>query len=43
MTVAQYEMTLIVTKSSFIDYLWEQDPPLVCLFSVQNITKKIKA
>ena len=26
-----------------IDDLGVQDPPLVCLFSVQNITKKIKA
>ena len=40
--LCQYEMTCIVTKSSIIDDLAVQDPPLVCLFSVQNITKKIK-
>ena len=38
----QYEMTSIVTKSSIIDNLGVRDPPLVFLFSVQNITKKIK-
>ena len=38
----QYEMTSIVTKSSIIDDLGVGDPLLVCLFSVQNITKKIK-
>ena len=40
--LCQYEMTSIVTKSSIIDDLGVQDPPLVCLFSVQNITKNIK-
>ena len=35
-------MTSIVTKSSTIDDLGVCDPPLVCLFSVQNITKKMK-
>ena len=41
--LCQYEMTSIVTKSSIIDDLGVRDsPPLVCLFSVQNITKKIK-
>ena len=38
----QYETTSIVTKSSIIDDLGVRDPPLVCLFSVQNNTKKIK-
>ena len=41
--LCQYEMTSIVTKSSIIDDLGVRDPPLVCLFSVQNITKNIKA
>ena len=40
--LCQYEMTSIFTKSSIIDDLGARDPPLVCLFSVQNITKKIK-
>ena len=40
--LCQYEMTSIVTKSSIIDDLGVRDPPLVCLFSVQNNTKKIK-
>ena len=40
--LCQYKMTFIVTKSSIIDDLGVRDPPLVCLFSVQNITKKIK-
>ena len=40
--LCQYEMTSIVTKSSIIDDLGVRDLPLVCLFSVQNITKKIK-
>ena len=40
--LCQYKMTSIVTKSSIIDDLGVRDPPLVCLFSVQNITKKIK-
>ena len=40
--LCQYEMTSIVTKSSIIDDLGVRDPPLVCLFSVQNITKKVK-
>ena len=40
--LCQYEMTSIVTKSSIIDDLGIRDPPLVCLFSVQNIRKKIK-
>ena len=31
-----------VTKSFIIDYVEVRDPPLVCLFPVQNITKKIK-
>ena len=35
-------MTSIVTKSSIIDDLGVRHPPLVCLFSVQNITEKIK-
>ena len=30
--LCQYEMTSIVTKSSIIDDLGVQDPPLVCLF-----------
>ena len=40
--VCQYKMTSIVTRSSIIDDLEVRDPSLVCLFSVQNITKKIK-
>ena len=40
--LCQYKMTSIVTKSSIIDDLGVRDPPLVCLFSVQNITRKIK-
>ena len=40
--LCQCDMTSIVTKSSIIDDLGVWDPPLVCLFSVQNITKKIK-
>ena len=40
--LCQYQMTSIVTESSIRDDLGVQDPPLVCLFSVQNITKKIK-
>ena len=40
--LCQYEMISIVTKNSIIDDLGVRDPPLVCLFSVQNITKKIK-
>ena len=40
--LCQYKMTSIVTKSSIIDYLGVRDPPLACLFSVQNITKNIK-
>ena len=40
--LCQYEMTSVVTKSSIIDDLGVRDLPLVCLFSVQNITKKIK-
>ena len=40
--LCQYKMISIVTKSSIIDDLGVRDPPLVCLFSVQNITKKIK-
>ena len=31
-----------VTKSFIIDDVGVRDPPLVCQFSVQNITKKIK-
>ena len=31
-----------VTKSSIIDYFGVRDPALICLFPVQNITKKIK-
>ena len=38
----QYEMTYIFTKRSITDDLGVRDPPLVCLFSVQNITRKIK-
>ena len=38
----QYEMTSIVTNSSIIGDLGVRDMPLVCLFSVQKITKKIK-
>ena len=38
----QYEMTSIATKSSIIDDLGARDPPLVRLFSMKNITKKIK-
>ena len=37
-----HEITSIVTKSSIINDLRVWDPPLVFLFSVQNITKKIK-
>ena len=40
--LCQYKMTSIVTKSSIIDDLGVRDPPLVCLLSVQNITKKVK-
>ena len=40
--LCQYEMTSIVTKNPIIDDLGVRDPPLVCLFSVQDITKKIK-
>ena len=40
--LCQYEMTSTVTKNSIIDDLGVRDPLLVCLFSVQNITKKIK-
>ena len=32
----------IVTKSSIIDDVGVRDPPLAFLFSMQNITKKIK-
>ena len=32
----------VVTKSFIIDNVVVQDPPLVCLFPVQNITKKIE-
>ena len=31
-----------VTKSLIIDDVEVRDPPLVCLFPVQNITKNIK-
>ena len=40
--LCQYKMTSIVTKSSIIDDLGVRDPRLVFLFSLQNITKKIK-
>ena len=40
--LCQCKMTSIVTKSSIIDDLGFRGAPLVCLFSVQNITKKIK-
>ena len=40
--LCQYEMTSITTKSSIIDDLGVRNPPLVCLFSVQNITKRLK-
>ena len=43
--LCQYKMTswhYIVTKSSIIDDPGVRDPPLVFLFSMQNITKKIK-
>ena len=40
--VCQYKMISIVTRNSIMDDLGVRDPPLVCLFSVQNITKKIK-
>ena len=40
--LCQYKMTSIVTKSLIIDDLGVRDLPLVCLISVQNITKKIK-
>ena len=40
--LCQYKMTSIVTKSSIIDDLGVRDLPLVFLFSVENITKKIK-
>ena len=40
--LCQYKMTSIVTKSSIIDDLGVRDLPLVYLFSVQKITKKIK-
>ena len=40
--LGQYEMTSIDTKNSIIDDLGVRYPPLVCLFSMQNITKKIK-
>ena len=32
----------IVTKSTIVDDLGVREPPLVCLFSVRIITKKIK-
>ena len=31
-----------VTKSFIVDDVGVRDPPLVCLFPVQNISKKIK-
>ena len=40
--LCQCELTSIVRKSSIIDDLGVRDPPLVCLLSVQNITKNIK-
>ena len=43
--LCHYKMTswrYIVTKSSIKDYVGFRDPPLVCLISVQNITKKSK-
>ena len=40
--LCQYKMTSIVTKSYIIDDLGVRDLPLVFLFSVENITKKIK-
>ena len=40
--LCQYEMIYSFTKSSIIDDLGVRDPPLVCLFSMQNIIKKIK-
>ena len=40
--LCQCEMTFIATKSPIIDDLGVRNPPLVCLFSVQSITKKIK-
>ena len=39
--LCQCKMTSIVTKSSIIDDLGVWDMPLVCLFSLQNIAKKI--
>ena len=40
--LGQYEMNSIVTKNSVVDDVGVRDPPLVCLFSVQNTTKKLK-
>ena len=40
--LCQYEIICNFTKSSIIDDLGVRDPPLVCLFSMQNITKKVK-
>ena len=40
--LCQCKMTFIATKNSIIDDLGVRNPPLVCLFSVQSITKKIK-
>ena len=31
-----------VSKNFIIDHVEIRDPPLVCLFPVENITKKIK-
>ena len=40
--LCQNETTSTVTKSFIIDNLGVRDPPLVCLFSAKNISKKIK-
>ena len=40
--LCQYEMIYNFTKSSIIGDVGVRDPPLVCLFSMQNIIKKVK-
>ena len=40
--LCQYKITRIFTKNSIIDDMGVPDPPLVCLFSMRNITKNNK-
>ena len=42
LSTQNYFLNYTVTKSSIIDDLGVRDPPLAFLFSMQNITKKIK-